>query len=124
MTLTLIITKFSIKNQLYNGVIPTAKHILTKKLINALFSRNWEIINSKGEQYLKLYIDNKHYRAVVQELEPNTFSLIYFRSKDDPASKNISNYQNKSIQKIRSNRDKVTEFIKKKQYIKLTAEKK
>lgn len=37
MTLTLIITKFSIKNQLYDGIAPTAKHILTKKLINALF---------------------------------------------------------------------------------------
>ena len=48
----------------------------------------------RSKKYLKLYIDNKHYRAVVQELEPNTFSLIYFRSKDDPASKNISNYQN------------------------------
>ena len=39
MKLKLIISKFSIKEQLYDGVKPTKNHILTKKLVNALFSK-------------------------------------------------------------------------------------
>ena len=117
MTILLLISDYSIKNQIYDGIKPSINHVLTKKLANALFSRNWEVINSRGQQYLKIYVENKHYRAVVQEHKENVFSLIYFRSKDDPASENISNYQNKSIQKIRSNRDKVTENLEKGKYI-------
>lgn len=116
MTILLLISDYSIKNQIYDGTKPSINHALTKKLANALFSRNWEVINSKGQQYLKVYVENKHYRAVVQENKENIFSLIYFRSKDDPASENISNYQNKCIQKIRSNRDKVTENLEKGKY--------
>ena len=39
MKLTLIISDFSVKNQIYNGFKPFAKHTLTKKLVNALFSK-------------------------------------------------------------------------------------
>ena len=73
MTIFLLISDYSIKNQIYNGAKPSINHILTKKLANALFSRNWEVINSKGQQYLKIYVDNKHYRAVVQENKENVF---------------------------------------------------
>lgn len=39
MKLSLLISKFSIKKQLYDGIEPSEKHILTKKLVNALFSK-------------------------------------------------------------------------------------
>ncbi len=39
MEINLIIAKPLIKTQVYNGLKPTAKHILTKKLVNALFSK-------------------------------------------------------------------------------------
>ena len=57
MKLSLLISKFSIKKQLYDGIEPSAKHILTKKLVNALFSKRWEPVTIGNEQYFKLYID-------------------------------------------------------------------
>ena len=65
MKLLLFIAKPLIKTQLYDGIEPSTKHILTKKLVNALFSKRWESFKLGGEQYLKVYVDGKHYRAVV-----------------------------------------------------------
>ena len=114
MKLTLIISDFSIKNQIYNGFKPSAKHSLTKKLANALFSKRWIVIPLEGKQFYKIYIENKHYRAVVHELDPmnQIFLLVYFRSKDDPASENISNYQNESSERILYNHLKAVECLK------------
>ena len=39
MKLLLFIAKPLIKTQLYDGIEPSTKHILTKKLVNALFSK-------------------------------------------------------------------------------------
>ena len=114
MKLTLIISDFSVKNQIYNGFKPFAKHTLTKKLVNALFSKRWIVIPLDGKQFYKIYIENKHYRAVVHELDPinQIFLLVYFRSKDDPASENISNYQNESSERILYNYSKAVECLK------------
>ena len=125
MKLKLIISKFSIKEQLYNGVKPSAKHSLTKKLVNALFSKRWIIVPLDGKQLYKIYIENKHYRAVVYK-NPNvedSYILLYFRSKDDPASENIAGYQNYSMQVLRANENKIAECIKNKQFIILEFEK-
>ena len=125
MKLSLLISKFSIKKQLYDGIEPSEKHILTKKLVNALFSKRWEPIIIGNEQYFKLYIDGTKYRAVVQEAEfqENLFVLIYFRSKNDLASENISNYQNYSSQVIQANHNKIADCIEKQQYTILNFEK-
>ena len=125
MKLSLLISKFSIKKQLYDGIEPSTKHILTKKLVNALFSKRWEPIIIGNEQYFKLYIDGTKYRAVVQkaEFQENLFVLIFFRSKDDPASENISNYQNYSSQVIQANHNKIADSIEKQQYTILNFEK-
>lgn len=114
MKLTLIISDFSIKNQIYNGFKPSAKHSLTKKLANALFSKRWVVIPLGGKQFYKIYIENKHYRAVVHELDATNqvFLLVYFRSKDDPASENISNYQTESSEQILYNYSKAVECLK------------
>ncbi len=125
MKLTLIISDFSVKNQIYNGVKPSAKHSLTKKLVNALFSKRWIIIPLGGKQFYKIYIENKHYRAVVYKI-PNvedSYILLYFRSKNDPASENIAGYQNYSMQVLRANENKIAECIKNKQFIILEFEK-
>ena len=125
MKLKLVISKFSIKEQLYNGIKPTKNHILTKKLVNALFSKRWIIVPLDGKQLYKIYIENKHYRTVVYK-NPNvedSYTLIYFRSKDDPASENIADYQNYSKQVLRTNEKKITECIKNKQFTILEFEK-
>ena len=123
MKLLLFIAKPLIKTQLYDGIEPSTNHILTKKLVNALFSKRWESFKLDGEQYLKVYVDGKHYRAVVQENKENVFTLIYFRSKDDPASENISKYQNYSSEKIKSNHEKVNKALNAGEYIVLEREK-
>ncbi len=76
-----------------------------------------------GIQYYKIYVDKTQYRAVVQEHKENNFLLVYFRTKDDPASENISNYQNYSSEKLRSNKIKVNKALKNNEYIVLNFEK-
>ena len=123
MEINLIIAKPLIKTQVYNGLKPTAKHILTKKLVNALFSKRWEPFMLDGIQYYKIYVDKTQYHAVIQEHKENNFLLVYFRTKDDPASENISNYQNYSSEKLRSNKIKVNKALKNNEYIVLNFEK-
>ena len=55
--ISIIISDYSVKNQLYNGIIPNANHILTKKLANAIFSQRWEPFKLSGEQFYKIYIE-------------------------------------------------------------------
>lgn len=122
--ISIIISDYSIKNQLYDGVAPNNNHVLTKKLANAVFSQRWEPFKLGGEQFYKIYIENKHYRAVVQQMNSTEYVLIYFRSKDDINSKNISKYENASANKIRANQIKVFECIKNQQIIVLNYVKK
>ena len=114
--ISIIISDYSVKNQLYNGIVPNANHTITKKLANAIFSHRWEPFKLSGEQFYKVYIEGKHYRAVIQQMNDSDYVLIYFRSKDDINSKNISSYQNTSANKIRSNQIKVFDCIKNKKF--------
>ena len=111
--ISIIIAKPLLKTQLYNGIKPSEKHILTKKLANALFSKRWEVIPLDGTLYYKVYVDDTKYRAVVEDVSDDSslFLLIFFRSKDDPASENISKYQNYSSQVLRANKKKSIEAI-------------
>ena len=108
--LSLIISDYSIKKQAFNKNQPKADDTLIIKIKNCLASRNFISLPIKNIKNLyKAYIDGKHYRLVVQEIQENSFLLIFFRTKNERHSKNISKHKNDSFDKIISNYDKVWE---------------
>ena len=106
--LSLIISDYSIKKQAFNKNQPKVDDTLIIKIKNCLASRNFIPLPLKNIKNLyKAYIDGKHYRLVVQEIQENSFLLIFFRTKNERYSKNISKHKNDSFNKIMSNYDKV-----------------
>ena len=73
------------------------------------FAQFYSITNKNIKNLYKAYIDGKHYRLVVQEIQEDSFLLVFFRTKNERHSKNISKYKNESFDKIMSNYDKVWE---------------
>ena len=114
----LYITDYSIKNQAFDGIEPKNNNKFIIKIKNCLLSRNLiPLKNKEIKNAYKAYIDGKHYRLVVQEFKPNKFNLIYFRSKNERHSKNISKYKNESQDKILTNYYKVIKFLNENKYV-------
>lgn len=113
----LYITDYSIKEQAFNGIIPKEADKNIKKIKNCLKTHNLIPLNLGIKNLYKGYIDGKHYRLIVHEFAANRFILVYFRSKNNRYSKNISNYENESSIKALSNYDKVMEQFQHKKFV-------
>ena len=118
--ITIIITDYSIKNQVFNKHIPDANNSFLKKLANAIKSQRWEKFKIYDTFFYKIYIDKTEYRAVINELAENKFAIIYYRHKNELYSKNISKYDNLSSEKIYSNYIKVLEHIQENKFMQIT----
>lgn len=110
--ITIVITDYIVKNQVFNGIKPKVKDPLIKSLVNKIKTKDWIVLNFKNYQVQKLYVKGTQYRAVIQTLYPDVYLLVYFRSKGDRYSKNISSDNDKAAEKIVSNLEKANEHLK------------
>ena len=109
----LIITDFSIKKQVFNGITPKNNDTLVRALIRKIKSKNWSQIEINNIVYYKMYVMGKKYRAVITIVKNYVHLLVLYRHKNDGKStKNISKYDNESAEVIKSNTIKVSNDYK------------
>jgi len=118
----LVITDYIIKNQVFNGFRPSVKDPLIKSLVSKIRAKDWITLNFKNHQLQKLYVKGTQYRAVIQILRENVYLLVYFRSKGDRYSKNISPSNSESTEKILSNLNAAIEQTTQRKFINLKFE--